>query len=523
MAHRRLTRRGFVRGTAAIGAGLAAAPWLGAAPAAAAPVRGGRVTVGVQAEIPHLDPHRTALTISYVSLSPMYQALTELGPNLELRPQLATSWKVSPDGLSWTFALRRGVRFHNGRTLTSRDVRFSVERILDPKTGARGRGDLSAIAAIDTPDPNTVVFRLKAPFGFFPNKLATTYQAIIPREAVNASNNVTKPIGTGPFQFGDWVTNDHLTMRRFDGYWESGRPYLDEVTLKPIPDETVRLTALQTGDVSIVDSVPQARLQGLFAQPSRDYVIRLVRGGAGQGVIVLNTRRKPFDNVKVRQAVAYAVNKREMVDAQYRGWGVTDNQNFSPTSPWYLPVKDRPFDVARAKSLLAEAGMPNGFKITISIANGYGFPEVAQVIQAQMRRIGVDVAIQLYDVPSWANRINTGNFDIDLTGFFAKVDPDDAYYRYTHSNGGVWQLSGYLNDPELDRLLDEGRTEADIAKAKTTYTRVVEILQDSASMLIFGSGHSAAGWRSNVQGYSPQLIGALSYAGGGLQEAWLAK
>ncbi|HEV2438749.1 MAG TPA: ABC transporter substrate-binding protein [bacterium] len=523
MTQRRLTRRDFVRGTAAIGAGAAAVPWLAAPPGAAAPVRGGRLVVGVQADIPHLDPHRSALTISYVSLSPMYQALTELGPNLELRPQLATSWTVSPDGLTWTFALRPGVQFHNGRALTSRDVRFSIERILDPKTGARGRGDLSSITSIGTPHPNTVVFRLKAPFGFFPNKLATAYQAIIPREAVDSANNVTKAIGTGPFQFGEWVTNDHLTMRRFDRYWESGKPYVDEVTVKPIPDETVRLTALQTGDLSIALDVPQARLRALFAQPSRDYIIRLVRGGAGQGVIVLNTRHKPFDNVKVRQAVAYAMNKREMVDVLYRGWGVTDNQNFSPSSPWYLPVKDRPVDLAKAKSLLAEAGMPNGFRTTMTVGNGYGLPDLAQIFQSQMRRLGVDVNIQVFDIPTWAGRINSGNFDIDNTGFFAKVDPDDGYYRYAHSNGGVWQLSGYLNDPGLDRLLDEGRTEADVAKARATYTRVVEILQDSASMLIFGSGHSAAGWRSNVQGFAPQLIGALSYAGGGVQEAWLAK
>jgi peptide/nickel transport system substrate-binding protein len=522
--HGRLTRRAFVGQAAAAGAGLAA-PWLGAmaADAAPSPTRGGRLVVGVQADIPNLDPHRSALTISYVALSPIYQALTELGPNLELRPQLATSWKVSPDGLTWTFALRRGVRFHNGRPLTSRDVRFSIERILDPKTGARGRGDLSSIASIATPDPNTVQFRLRAPFGFFPDKLATTYQAIIPPEAVDSGNNVTKAIGTGPFQFAEWVTNDHLSMRRFDGYWETGKPYLDEVVVRPIPDETVRLTALQTGDLTLALDVPQARLRDLFEHPSKDYVIRLVRGGAGQGVIVLNTRRKPFDNLKVRQAVASAMNKVEMVDAQYRGWGVPDNQNFAPTSPWYLPVKDRPWDVGRAKALLGEAGFPNGFKTTMAVGNGYGFPEVSQVFQAQMRRIGVDVNLQVYDIPSWANRINAGNFDIDLTGFFAKVDPDDAYYRYLHSGGGVWQLSGYLNDSELDRLLDLGRTETDVAKVKATYTQVVRIVQEQASMLIFGSGNSAAGWRSGVQGFAPQLIGALSYAGGGVQDAWLSR
>jgi len=148
---------------------------------------------------------------------------------------------------------------------------------------------------------------------------------------------------------------------------------------------------------------------------------------------------------------------------------------------------------------------------------------VAQVFQAQMRRIGVDVALQVYDIPSWAKRIDSGDFDIDNTGYFPKVDPDDAYYRYLHTNGGVWQLSGYLHNAELDRLLDQGRAESDPAKRRTIYARVVQIVQDEASMLIFGSGDSAVGWRSALRGFAPQLIGALSYPGGGLQEAWLAK
>jgi peptide/nickel transport system substrate-binding protein len=491
---------------------------------AQSPVRGGTLTVGVQADLKTLDPHASALTITYVDLSPIFQTLVDLGPNLELRPLLATSWKVGPDNLMWTFNLRHGVLFHNGRELTSRDVKFSIERILDPKTGARGRGDLSAIDAIATPDPYTVQFKLKSPFGVFPTKLATTYQAIIPVEAVNPSTNeLVKPIGTGPFAFVEWKTNDHLTMRRFDRYWEKGKPYLDEVVIKPIPDGTVRLTALQTGDVNLILDVPQARIQDLFAHPSNDYVIRLVRGGGGQSVVILNTRRKPFDNLKVRQAVAYALNKQELTEAAFRGWGRPVNQNFTPTSPWYLKVKGRSMDLTKSKQLLGEAGMPNGFKTSATVGNGYGLPDVAQVYQAELRRVGIDVNLQVYDIPSWAKRIDSGDFEMENTGYFAKVDPDDAYYRYLHSNGGAWQLSGFLNNPDLDRLLDEGRVEADTEKRKAIYAKVVEIVQDESSMLIFGSGDTAVGWRVTVHGFAPQIIGALSYPGGGVQETWISK
>jgi peptide/nickel transport system substrate-binding protein len=148
---------------------------------------------------------------------------------------------------------------------------------------------------------------------------------------------------------------------------------------------------------------------------------------------------------------------------------------------------------------------------------------VAQVYQAQLRRIGIDVNLQVYDIPSWDKRITSGDFDMENTGFFAKVDPDDGYYRYLHTNGGVWQLSGFLSNADLDRLLDEGRAEADPEKRKAIYAKIVEIVQAEASMIIFGSGDTAVGWRSTVRGFAPQIIGALSYPGGGVQEIWLSK
>jgi len=148
---------------------------------------------------------------------------------------------------------------------------------------------------------------------------------------------------------------------------------------------------------------------------------------------------------------------------------------------------------------------------------------VGQVYQAQLRRVGIDVALQLFDIPTWAKRVDSGDFDMENTGFFAKVDPDDGYYRYLHSNGGVWQLSGFLANPTLDRLLDDGRAESDTEKRKSIYAKAVEIVQEESSMIIFGSGDTAVGWRTTVRGFAPQIIGALSYPGGGVQETWISK
>jgi peptide/nickel transport system substrate-binding protein len=337
------------------------------------------------------------------------------------------------------------------------------------------------------------------------------------------TNELKKPIGTGPFEFVEWRTNDRLVMKRFDRYWETGKPYLDQVILRPIPDETVRVTALQTGDIGLALDVPQARLKDLFANPSKDYVVRLVRSGAGYGVVVLMTTRKPFDTVKVRQAVALAMNKRELIEARFRGWGREANQMFLKGHPWYANVKERPYDPERARQLLAEAGYPNGFRTTMTIASAFGLDAIAQVFQAQMRRVGIELELQAFDFPTWVRRVDGRDFDITNTGFFPKVDPDDAYYRYLHTNGTVWQLSGLLRNADLDRYLDEGRVEADPARRLAAYTKVVEIFNNEASMLIYGAGDAAVGWRTNVNGFVPQTIGALSYAGGGLQNVWLSK
>src|SRR5205085_1979670 len=201
--------------------------------------------------------------------------------------------KVSPDGKQWTFALRKGVRFHNGRAMTASDVKFSLERILDPKTAARGKGALGMIESVQVVDPQTVRVHLTHPSGAFLSRVAGTYQAILPPEAVQGA--AFKPIGTGPFQLTEWKTNERVELKRFGEYWEAGLPYLDELTLKPVPDGTVRLTALKTGDAGFVQLIPLESLAELQKAPSKDYVVRTVKGGADFSAILLNSKKPAFD------------------------------------------------------------------------------------------------------------------------------------------------------------------------------------------------------------------------------------
>jgi peptide/nickel transport system substrate-binding protein len=483
------------------------------------PKRGGALVVGLSQDLPGLDPHPSTSTITYQVLSLVYQGLVDFDRDLKIRPVLAESWKVSPNGKEWTFALRKGVKFHNGRPLTAGDVKFSLDRILDPKTAARGKGALSIIESVQVVDPQTVRVHLTRASGAFLSRIAGTYQAILPPEAVQGP--AFKAIGTGPFQLTEWKTNERVELKRFDGYWEAGLPYLDAVTLKPVPDGTVRLTALKTGDAGFVQLIPLESLPELQAAPSKDYVVRTVKGGGGFSAIILNSRKPPFNDVRVRRAVALAVDKKEVGLGVWRGFAQPINEWMPPGTPWFFAVPDRKVDVEQAKKLLAEAGLARGTKLTHTVGQTANLVPAAQVLQAQITRIGIDLQLEVMDWPAYIKRQRAMDFTSTNTNFFPKVDPDDAYYRYFHSKGGANELSGGYANPAADKLLEEGEATVDPGKRAEAYRRLVELIQDEVPVVTTGLGDAAVGWRTPVKGFEPHIIGLLAYPGGGLPSVWL--
>jgi len=491
-----------------------------AAPLAAqTPKKGGTLVVGMSQDLPGLDPHPSTSTITYQVLSLVYQGLVDFDRDLKIRPVLAESWTTSADGGQWTFKLRKNVKFHNGRALAASDVKFSLDRILDPKTAARGRGSLAIIESVQVVDPQTVRVHLARPSGAFLSRIAGTYQAILPPEAVQGP--AFKAIGTGPFQLTEWKTNERVELKRFDGYWESGLPHLDAVTLKPVPDGTVRLTALKTGDAGFVQIIPLESLAELQAAPSKDYVVRTVKGGGGFSAILLNSKKAPFNDVRVRRAVAMAIDKKEVGLGVWRGFAQPINEWMPPGTPFFFNHPDRKVDVDGARKLLAEAGLAKGAKLTHTVGQVANLVPAAQVLQAQLTRIGIDLQLEVLDWPAYIKRQRAMDFTSTNTNFFPKVDPDDAYYRYFHSKGGANELSGGYANPAADRLLEEGEATVDPGKRAEAYRRLVQLLDDEVPVVTTGLGDAAVGWRTPVKGFEPHIIGLLAYPGGGLPHIWL--
>ena len=489
--------------------------------AAQTPRRGGTLVVGMSQDLPGLDPHPSTSTITYQVLSLVYQGLVDFDRDLKIKPVLAESWTTSADGKTWTFKLRKGVKFHNGRSLTAADVKFSLDRILDPKTAARGKGSLSIIESVQAVDPQTVRVHLTRPSGAFLSRIAGTYQAILPPEAVQGP--AFKAIGTGPFQLTEWKTNERVELKRFDGYWEAGLPHLDALTLKPVPDGTVRLTALKTGDAGFVQLIPLESLAELQAAPSKDYVVRNVKGGGGFSAIILNSKKPPFNDVRVRRAVAMAVDKKEVALGVWRGFSQPINEWMPPGTPFFFNHPDRKVDVEAAKKLLAEAGIAKGTKLTHTVGQTANLLPAAQVFQAQLTRIGIDLQLEVLDWPAYIKRQRALDFTSTNTNFFPKVDPDDAYYRYFHSKGGANELSGGYANPAADKLLEDGETTVDAGKRAEDYRRLVQLLDDEVPVVTTGLGDAAVGWRTPVKGFEPHIIGLLAYPGGGLPNVWLER
>jgi peptide/nickel transport system substrate-binding protein len=288
-----------------------------------------------------------------------------------------------------------------------------------------------------------------------------------------------------------------------------------------VPDGTVRLTALKTGDAGFVQLIPLESLAELQAAPSKDYVVRTVKGGGGFSAILLNSKKPPFSDVRVRRAIAMAVDKKEVALGVWRGFAQPINEWMPPGTPFFFGHPDRKVDVEGAKKLLAEAGFAKGTKLTHTVGQVANLVPAAQVFQAQMSRIGVDLQLEVLDWPAYIKRQRASDYTSTNTNFFPKVDPDDAYYRYFHSKGGANELSGGFANPAADKLLEEGEATVDAGKRAEAYRRLVQLLADEVPVVTTGLGDAAIGWRTAVKGFEPHIIGLLAYPGGGLPHVWL--
>jgi peptide/nickel transport system substrate-binding protein len=462
---------------AAIGLALVVVCGLSAGLAEAAEAPPGSIRVGVGQGLVNPDPHTCTLYSDVRVLEQVYDGLLRIDPaTLKPEPALAESYQISPDQLTWTFRLRPGVQFHDGRPLTAADVKYSIDRIRDPKTGATLRSDYDPVADVAAPDPLTVVLKLRRPFGVLAQVLATpVWSAIVPKAATDLAG---KPDGTGPFAFIGQVPKTSVSLARNDHFYRTGLPKATGVQFIVIPDESARVAALQSHQVDIIDTVALPLARTLQS----DAGVRLIKtDSAWVDEFGFNAARKPFDDPRVRRAIAMAINKPQVTAAATFGLGKPAVTMVS-ASPIALQVAPLPYDPAAAKKLLAEAGVST-LSFSFSACGGTAFPQMiraGEVIAADLKAIGVDAKLTSLEASVWVDQvINKHDYAAFVCGLVNGTDPDQKTFRY-FTTTGAYNFSQYRPSPALETMMEQARESADPAERGRLYSQIwTQLLQDS--------------------------------------------
>ncbi|MCB9105810.1 MAG: LysM peptidoglycan-binding domain-containing protein [Anaerolineales bacterium] len=462
---------------------------------------GGTLKVAFQNEWAGLDPHTVSSYSSYQILNNVLEGLTFYDNNLNLVPWLAESWEQSEDGLTWTFHLREGVMFTNGREMTAEDVKWSFERLIDPATGA---GNAARVGPPETQieviDDYTVAITHPEPFGIFPQSIGFDKSTgIVAKESVNEDGIIVEPIGTGPFQISEVEGTTRMVLTKNENYWQEGLPYLDAIEITPIPDDTVRETALLSGDVDWVLSIAPQNYESLEANPD---VVVSTAPQLSYDYMGINLTREPFTDVRVRQAIALALDREEIAAAGYFGLAETIEGPTGPGSPWYFDYAPYGQDIERAKELLAEAGYPDGFEMELLPTVQYGETvRAAQVIQQQLAAIGITASINAPEWSQWLELEGNFNYDAYICNWNGLIDADQYYYLQ-HKSDQVFNFTGYDN-PEFDELVTEARSTSDFDERYQIYQDLNQILVDDAPYIYMYN-------KLEIRAYSPQVKGFVT-------------
>src|SRR5205807_1306256 len=319
----------------------------------------GTLRVALGTTLSQIDPAKTTIGDEYVYVHLVFNGLSRIDPDMSVKPDLAESWTASDDLKTWTFKLRQGVKFHHGRVLDSEDVVATVKRILDPATGSRARTNLTMVESVEAVDPLTVRFKLNESYAGFADVFADRQMRIVPKDKLAELS--TQPIGTGPFVFKSWSPGDRLELTKNPDYFEKGMPKLDGVTLRIIPESAARIAALESGAIDIVWSMPYESVDKFKNHPTvrADGISTPTWDG-----VILNNDRPPFNDVRVRKALALTIDKAAIVELALFGQGEPTFSPIPPSHPYFNKSLPMPApDIAQAKKLLAEAGYPNGFDV----------------------------------------------------------------------------------------------------------------------------------------------------------------
>ncbi|MHB2265529.1 ABC transporter substrate-binding protein [Aliihoeflea sp. PC F10.4] len=446
------------------------------------------LVLGVVLEPPHLDPTAgAAAAIDEIVYANVFEGLTRIGPNGEVLPALAESWEISEDGLTYTFALHEGVTFHDGAPFTADDVVFSLDRArADDSTNAQ-KGLFAAIKSVEATDPATVTVTLSHPQGAFLYNMGWG-DAVIVSEA-SAATNAENPVGTGPFRFDSWARGSSIVLVKSPDYWGE-EVALDRAEFRIVPDAAAAVPAILSGDIQAFPMFPPDAYEQVQGDPRFKVVIGSTEG---ETILAMNNGKEPFDNIEVRRAISYAVNRDEVIAGASNGLGTPIGSHFSPANAAYVDLTGTyPFDPERAKELLAEAGLADGFSATLKLPPPGYARQGGEIIAAQLRQIGINLEIQPVEWADWLSTVFTDK-DYDLT-IISHTEPNDIDiysrpdYYFNYQNEAFNEVIA-----ELDQTSDE-------AQRNELYGQAQEILAEDAPVVFLFQLPKVGVWDAKLEG-----------------------
>jgi peptide/nickel transport system substrate-binding protein len=494
-----------------------------AAPKPAAKTGGQVVYAEVGSDVRILNPILQSDTVSGAITDRVFEPLVHEDPKTGVPiPVLAESWTISPDGLVYTFKIRDGVKFHDGQKLTAEDAKFTLDILKSDKVKTVRTADVEKIKSTEVVDPMTLRVNMSEAYCPFLDNLRNL--GILPKHLLENTTNLNedpfnlKPIGTGPFQFVEWVKDDHVTLQANDNYW-NGRPKYDRFIFRPLKDRGALLAQLKTGDVDIAGVEP-SEVKEVQAEPNLQVVKYFA---ASITYLAYNNTRPGLDDANVRQALTYAVDRKLIIDQVLLGDGRPMNADI-PSDSWaYNPnVKSFDFNPEKARQMLDTAGWKPGgdgirskdgqsLNFTLWTNSGNKVREaIVTIAQQQLKDVGVGVDLQFQDFAAMINRINKLDYDMFVSGFVFGADPDN--YDLWHSSRKPDPATGKegfnragFSTPKLDQLLEQGRglPGCDSAKRKELYERAQEIIADGQPWNFLHQGQTSIAVNKRLSGLAP--------------------
>lgn len=468
------------------------------------------VTIAVPISLDSLDPYNTNSTLAQAVGKSYYEGLFSFDRNLKVQPLLAESYTTSADGLTYTFKLRHGVKFQDGTDFNADAVKANLDRVLDKSNGLARYNQFNRIKSVDVVDPYTVRITLNEPFSALINALAHPSAMMISPTALKKwGKDITfHPVGTGPFEFVEWKPAEYLKVKKFAGYWRPGYPKIDTLTFRTVSDNNTRAAVVQTGEAQFAFPVPYEQAAILKANPKLNLV---TTPSITTRYISMNVQQKPFDDVRVREALNYAINKDALTKVAFAGYAfpaqgvVPQGVAFADKmTPW-------PYDPAKARELLKEAGYPNGF--TTTLWSGYNdgtSAKVAQFLQQQLAQVGVKASIELLEAGQRMQRVQqapdpkTAPVRLYYGGWSASTGEADWALRPLLAGNAwppVFYNTAYYANPAVDKDISDALLTTDVAKRQQLYADAQQRVWKDAPWVFLTTDRNVSVENKNLSGF----------------------